>query len=290
MKSSLIRQTIQAGALAAGLASIVSVPGRAQPPALGIAAPAQGAWPQTSMQTGRYFTYAAPTGWTVNEATNGVDLTSPDANEGINFFGLEGSPGASTPRRFIERMVQAAGLRGFTITETVNRPVQNGFETAEFLFSYTDDKGRPCSAWAWSAVNNALGRNNAYGELAWATTDRWTSEQQFLVASARLVSVSNPQQAFQRDQLVRMRVPVGPGSAGGFNHPNTFTPYNNSAAMNRISDRNARARRDDTPLVDPSTGRTYHGTSDTYNYVKGGWVNPQNPTQLLQVVPPGGKP
>ena len=46
-----------------------------------------------------------------------------------------------------------------------------------------------------------------------------------------------------------------------------------------------------TPLVDPSTGRTYQGTWDNYNHVQGGWVNPQDPTQLLKVVrPPGGPP
>ena len=107
------------------------------------------------------------------------------------------------------------------------------------------------------------------------------------MATARLIAVTNPQQAFQRDQLQRAHVPTGPGSAGGFNHPNTFTPYSNQAAMDRISDQGARARRDDYPLVDPSTGTTYHGSSDNYDYVRGGWVNPNDKTQLLKVVPPG---
>ena len=167
------------------------------------------------------------------------------------------------------------------------RPSQNGFDSAEFLFTFIDSQGRSCEAWAWSAVNNSFGRNNAYAEIAWATIEVWPRDAQFLVAAARLVSVSNPEQAFQRDQLMRQNIPAGPGSAGGFNRPNTFTPYSNQAAMDRISDRNARARRDDYPLVDPSTGRSYHGTSATYDYVRGGWVNPQDRTQLLQVVPPG---
>ena len=41
-----------------------------------------------------------------------------------------------------------------------------------------------------------------------------------------------------------------------------------------------------TPLVDPSTGQTYRGTWENFNHVKGGWVNPQDPTQLLKVVRP----
>src|SRR5438874_2216513 len=64
-------------------------------------------------------------------------------------------------------------------------------------------------------------------------------------------------------------------------------PYSNQAAMNRISNRNARPRRDDYPLVDPSTGRTYHGNSYNYEYVRGGWVNPNDSTQLLQITLPG---
>lgn len=221
----------------------------------GIVAPAQGVWPKTALRQGRYFTYA--------------------------------SAGSSSPTQQIENLGQLLGLRSFTVTETRKRPFQNGFDTAELLFSFTDKQGRSCEGWAWSAVNNSFGRNNTYTEIAWTPVAAWRRDAQFMVATARLVSVRNPQQAFQRDQLIRNHIQAGPGSAGGFNHPNTFTPYSNQAAMDRISDRNARARRDDYPLVDPSTGRTYHGSSDNYDYVRGGWVNPNDRTQLLKVVPPG---
>ena len=40
-------------------------------------------------------------------------------------------------------------------------------------------------------------------------------------------------------------------------------------------------------LCDTNTGRTYHGNSYNYDYVRGGWVNPNDHTQLLHVVPPG---
>ncbi len=292
MKTNFFNRTFQAGAaFAAGLACILPVSCFAGPQstgaASGIPAPAQGAWPKTQLQQGRYFSFAAPAGWQVSESTNGVDLMNPDGSQGISFVGLEGTPGSSSPRQQIEKIGQTLRLRSLKVTETRKRPSQNGFDTAEFLFSFTNPKGHPCEAWAWSVVNNAFGRNNTYTEIAWATADVWHRDAQFLVAAARLVSVTNPQQAFQRDQLIRLHIPVGPGSAGGFNHPNTFTPYSNQAAMDRISDRNARARRDDYPLVDPSTGRTYHGTSSNYDYVRGGWVNPNDQTQLLQVVPPG---
>ena len=81
---------------------------------------------------------------------------------------------------------------------------------------------------------------------------------------------------------MRQGVQAGPGSAGGFNHPNTFTPNSNQAAMDRMSDQRARVTRDDTPLVDPSTGAAYHGTSSTYDFVRGGWVNPERSDPIAQ--------
>jgi hypothetical protein len=256
-------------------------------PAQAIPAPEQGAWPKTQLRQGQYFSYPAPVGWQANESTNGVDLGNRDGSEGVSFVGLEGTPGSSSPRQQIEKIGQLLKLRNLVITGMQPRPSQNGFDTAELIFSFSDATGRACQGWAWSAVNNSFGRNNTYTEIVWAIADVWRRDEQFLVATARLISVTNVQQAFQRDQLQRARVPTGPGSAGGFNHPNTFTPYSNQAAMNRISDQGARVRRDDYPLVDPSTGTTYHGSSDTYDYVRGGWVNPNDKTQLLKVVPPG---
>lgn len=248
-------------------------------------------WPKINIQYGRYFSYPVPLGWVQQESTNGVDVTDPQEFAGYNFVGLEGTPGSITPRGHIERVLGWAKATNVRIVSTTNRPTQNGFETAEFIFSYVNGKGIPMTGWAWTAVNNSFGRNNTYCELAWATNALWAVDQQFLVGAARLVQITNVQQAFQRDQLIRAGTPAGPGSAGGFNHPNTFTPYSNQAAMDRISANRAISNRGVTPLVDPSTGRSYTGTWDSYNQVQGGWVNPQDPTQLLTVVrPPGGPP
>ena len=251
-----------------------------------IPAPAQGAWPKAEPRQGRYFAFVAPVGWNVTEVPNGIDVMNPRENEGINFIGLEGSPGYATPRERIEFLFQQLKVRSFTITAMIERPSQNGFDTSEFLYSYVDVQGRAGMGWAWAAVNNSFGFNNFYGEIAWANADLWPRDAQFMVAAARLVRVTNPEQAFLRDQLIRNHAQVGPGSAGGFNHPNTFTPYSNQAAMDRISAQRSNTMRDDYPLVDPSTGRTYHGSSSNYDYVRGGWVNPVDRTQLLQPVKP----
>jgi len=286
--NALLPSAILTAAMFGGEAPAAGFPG---PPSAGapgeIPAPAQGAWPRMTVHQGRYFSFAAPQGWTTNETTNGVDVQSPDGREGFNFAGLEGSPGSSTPKLQVEKVGQAGHLRDLHLRQLHIRPTQHGFETAEFLISFTNPKGERCEGWAWCAVNNSFGHNNFYIAIAAAATDLWQRDSQFLTAAARLINVTNPRQAFQRDQLIRLRISVGPGSAGGFNHPNTFTPYSNQAAMDRIHARNDRARRDDYPLVDPSTGRTYHGTSANYDYVRGGWVNPYDTTQLLQVVPPG---
>ena len=138
-------------------------------------------------------------------------------------------------------------------------------------------------------MNNSFGRNNSYTEIAWATVEAWQRDAQFLVAMARLVTVTNPQQAFQRDQLARLHIPTGPGSAGGFNHPNTFTPYSNQAAIDRISERNARApARSVIRSCDPSTGRPTRAPRATMTTCgEAGSMQRIDPTQLLQVVPPG---
>lgn len=250
------------------------------------AKPPAGVWPKMIMQQGRYFSYPRPAGWTHNESTNGIDVIDSLERSGYNFVGLEGTPGSTTPRQHVEWVVRMARGSNFRLVSTTNRPTQNGFETAEFIFTFVNYKGLPMTAWAWSAVNNSFGRNNTYCEIAFATNDLWADHQQFLVAAARLVQITNVQQAFRRDELIRMGTPSGPGSSGGFNHPNTFTPYSDQAAKDRMSAQRSVTIRGVTPLVDPSTGQTYRGTWDNYDHVKGGWVNPQDPTQLLKVVRP----
>ena len=228
-----------------------------------------------TVRRGQYFAYPAPAGWQTTENANSVLLVNPDGSEALAFAGLEGTPGSSSPRRQFELLLSLSKMRNVVVSDERRRPFQNGFDTTEFLLTFTDEKGRACKGWVWTAVNNSYSRNNTYRAIAWATGNVWPRDAQFLVAMARLIKVINPEQAFQRDQLIRNNIAVGPGSAGGFNHPNTFTPNSNQAAMDRISDRNARARRDDYPLVDSSTGTAYHGNSNNYDYVRGGWPNPK---------------
>ena len=291
MKSIDRIHSLGAAALAAFVFCVAPSPGAAgqtaHGPALELPAPGKSAWPTAIPRQGSYFSFAVPDGWRVTETPNAVDITNPDGAENISFGGLEGTPGTSSPKRQVEKIGQAIGARNLRILQTVRRPFQHGFDTAQYVYSFTASRGQQCEGWAWCSVNNSLGRNNSYVHIAFATIDRWRQNAQFLAATARVISVINPRQAFMRDQLIRLNIPVGPGSAGGFNHPNTFTPYSNQAAMDRISDRNARVRRDDYPLVDPSTGRTYHGNTYNFDYVRGGWVNPNDHTRLLQVVPPG---
>jgi hypothetical protein len=272
-----------------GLIPATSIVAQGGTGAVAIPAPAQGAWPKATIRQGQYFSWAEPVGWKVNESTNGVDIVNAaDSKQAIAVYGLEGTPGSTTTRKNFEWVTGVLKMQHVYVSHVEDRPSQHGFEMAEFFFTFTDQYGTPCQGWAWTSVNNTGGRSNTYGGYAFAPVADWARDAQFMVAMARMVTVSNPVRAFQRDQLIRNNVATGPGSAGGFNHPNTFTPYSNSAAMSRISDVRARSFRDDYPLVDPSTGRTYHGSSDNYDYVRGGWVNPVDRTQLLKVVPPGG--
>jgi len=241
------------------------------------------------MRTGQYFAFPEPVGWKVTESTNGVDIGSnANSKQQIAVFGLEGSRGSTNPRAQFERFAEILKMQHVYVSHVEERPSQHGFDMSEFHFTFNDQYGTPSQGWAWMSVNNSMGYNNIYGGYAIAPVADWARDAQFMVAMTRLVSVSNPVRAFQRDQLIRNNVATGPGSAGGYNHPNTFTPYNNSAAMSRISANRANTYRDSYPLTDPSTGRNFTGTSSNYDYVRGGWVNPNDHTQLLKPVTPGG--
>lgn len=254
-----------------------------------IPVPAQGTWPTATMRQGQYFSWAEPVGWKVTESTNGVDIVNAtNSKQAIAVYGLEGTPGSTNTRKNFEWITGILKMQHVYVSHVEDRPSQHGFDMSEFFFTFNDQYGTPSQGWAWTSVNNAGGRNNTYGGYAYAPVADWARDAQFMVAMARMVSVSNPVRAFQRDQLIRNNVATGPGSAGGYNHPNTFTPYNNSAAMNRISANRANTFRDSYPLTDPSTGRSYTGNSSNYDYVRGGWVNPQDRTQLLKPVTPGG--
>src|SRR5205823_2447026 len=113
-------------------------------PASEIPAPGQSIWPTTFPQQGRYFSFAAPAGWHVTETPNGVDIANPDGAEAISFGGLEGTPGTSSPQRQMEKIGQALRARNLRIVQTLRRPSQHGFDTAEFVYSYTDSRGQQC--------------------------------------------------------------------------------------------------------------------------------------------------
>ncbi len=52
-------------------------------------------------QQGRYFQFALPAGWQVQENTNGVCLTAPDGAASIMSVGLVGMLQAYTPDQFM---------------------------------------------------------------------------------------------------------------------------------------------------------------------------------------------
>ena len=164
------------------------------------------------MRTGQYFAFPEPVGWKVTESTNGVDIGSnANSKQQIAVFGLEGSRGSTNTRKHFELITGVLKMQHLYVEHLEDRPSQHGFDMAEFHFTFNDQYGTPCEGWAWTSVNNTGGRNNTYGGYAYAPVADWARDAQFMVAMARMVSVSNPARAFQRDQLVRNNVATGPG-------------------------------------------------------------------------------
>jgi hypothetical protein len=249
-------------------------------PALAAAASGR---PVLEQHQGRFFRWAAPKGWSMQETTNGVDLGAPDGKTLVSSALLVGGYGQMTPRNFL-----AATLRQVNpsaqIVGAQRLPNQPGilapWVVEDFAITATA-QGVPLRAQATVGVSEAYGRYSAVIMLYQAPAATWPQARLWLPAVAQSIVVINPRQVAGQDRVVLPR-----------NNPLDNSGLIESWRQKGLSeDRISQARREGTMgytrLEDPQTGRRYNMPLEAYDGTVGGYRNPVRPNELLRKLPSG---
>ena len=252
-------------------------------PASAADAPALSSRPVLEQHQGRYFRWAAPRGWSMNETTNGVDLSAPDGKTVVSSALLVGGFGQMTPRGFIGATLRQLNPSA-QIVGTQRLPNQPGilapWIVEDFAITATV-QGVPVRAQATVGVSAAYGRYSAAVMMYQAPVASWPQARLWLPAVAQSITVTNPRQVAGQDQVMLPR-----------NNPLDNSGLIESWRQKGLSeDRISQGRREGTMgytrMQDPQTGRRYNVPLEAYDGTVGGYRNPVRPTELLRKLPPG---
>ena len=264
-------------AAAVCLATLLAAPARAAD------APVLSSRPVLEQHQGRYFRWAAPRGWSMNETTNGVDLGAPDGKTVVSSALLVGGFGQMTPRGFIGATLRQLNPSA-QIVGTQRLPNQPGilapWIVEDFAITATV-QGAPVRAQATVGVSAAYGRYSAAVMMYQAPVASWPQARLWLPAVAQSITVTNPRQVAGQDQVMLPR-----------NNPLDNSGLIESWRQKGLSeDRISQGRREGTMgytrMQDPQTGRRYNVPLEAYDGTVGGYRNPMRPNELLRKLPPG---
>jgi hypothetical protein len=128
-----------------------------------------------------------------------------------------------------------------------------------------------------SGVANYYTMNDALVIGFWSPQEEFLQSRSWLASIAESIILTDPNQAFGNSQLVHPR-----------NNPNT----SGDAIIQTWEDSNrsrddamqdwADTMRGHEPTFDPTTGTSYSSPLNTWDDTRGGYVNPNRPTELLQ--------
>ena len=235
-----------------------------------------------SLQTyqGRYFKWAAPVGWTHSETSSGVTLYSPDGKHSAGFAALMRSRGSQTPQSFIKFIFsKVPDYKNPKILSTKNLPSrQVGYQKWQWIevtISYTD-KGLPVTGLWQVGVTNYYGMNDAAVLFYRSANNSVKEGQAFLPQIAKSITITNTTEFAGNNTIIHPK-----------NNPNTTgdmlmkTWENKNKSFDEAMRKDTNARRGYEPAYDPQTGQRYNPTFDQWNAAKGGYVNPNRPTELL---------
>lgn len=242
--------------------------------------------PVLETRQGRYFRFSVPKGWTENETTNGVDLTSPDGKTGISSFLLMGAFGNATPRDFLAQRLQALGLpdaRIETVRPLPDVPLGPGLPVwkvieAEVTLTY---QGVPSRATVVCGVIQGAGQYCATVSAYQAPAGSWEKVRTWLPVVARSVVITNPREVAGLDRVQLPR-----------NNPLDDSAIKSVWKEKGVSgDRMSQASREGTMgyerMASPTTGRKYELPLERHDPAAGGYRNPDRPEEILVRPPPG---
>ena len=176
-------------------------------PAAAADAPAPSSRPVLEQYQGRYFRWATPRGWSMNETTNGVDLNAPDGKTFVSSALLVGGFGRMTPRGFLGATLRQVNPSA-QIVEAQRLPSQPGilapWIVEDFAITATV-QGVPVRAQATVGVSEAYGRYSAVVMMYQAPVASWPQARLWLPAVAQSITVTNPRQVARQDQVMLPR-------------------------------------------------------------------------------------
>lgn len=245
-------------------------------------------------QQGRYWKWAAPEGWRHSESIAGVTLTSPDGKYEAALAGLMRSQGHTTPRAFLQRMLGMAysKVKIVAVRQLPNQKM--GYQTWNWIEADVTaaGKGGYQMKGVWRCgVANYYNLNDALINGWWAPASSFQQSKTNLDPIAKSIILTNPNEAFGNNQLVHPSTSSGAGLAK--NNPNTTgdmimkTWENKNKSQDEAMRKDTNVRRGYEPAYDPSTGQQYNPSLSNWDATKGGYVNPNRPTELLNCGNPG---
>ncbi len=269
----------------------VSAPPAPAPRAAAPAKPATGTAvvrPAMVWTTGRYFRWAAPAGWTSEEGTNGVTVTSPDGRMLATSAMLLRSPGSSAPQAFLLGVLPLAGTKNVKVLSAADQPdiaepvTGMTWKVREIDLAATPSDGREVKARYTVGVVNRYGVSYDALVVGFHTPPGdFDGAANWLTHVAQSISVVNARGVAGNDTLIPVR-----------NHPLDNSGLIESWRQKGLSeDRIAKGQREGMMgyerMQDSSTGATYDMPLESYDAGRGGYVNPVRPTELLDPADPG---
>jgi hypothetical protein len=138
------------------------------------------------------------------------------------------------------------------------------------------DKGLPVTGNFKVGVSNNYGQNDAVIVGFRAANQDYQQAKSFLPVIAKSIVLTNGNSAFGNNTIKNPK-----------NNPNTAHDSIIAAGQykNKAQDRSnqnwSNSMRGSQPTYDPATGQTYTSQHSAWNAAKGGYVNPNRPTELL---------
>jgi hypothetical protein len=231
-------------------------------------------------QQGRYFKWTAPAGWRVSETNSGVTLTSPDGRYSASLAALMRSRGNRAPKDFLAFILKSVpDYRNARIISIRNLPSQRtSYQTWNFIeseVSYTD-RGLPVTGIYKVGVANYYNMNDAMIVGFRAANQDYQQAKSFMPMIAKSIVLTNANTAFGNNTLISPK-----------NNPNTAhdTIVKAGQYKNQVQDKSmqkwSNAMRGNEPTYDPATGQRYSSQHSTWDAARGGYVNPNRTTELL---------
>ena len=243
--------------------------------------------PPLVMQTGQYFRWVMPAGWTHNETASGVDMTSPNGKTSASATVLVGSRGQTDPWSFLAGVLPGIGAHDIKRLDTQNLPPQRSgypgidWQIKEFEVTFTDSSGSARHADFICGICNAYGGYSAIIQSFSTTGDEFEHGKTWLPLLAKSVTAFDPRKTAYQDRVLPAR-----------NHPLDNSALMESWREKRLSqDRISQAQREGMMgyerTVSPTTGTHYNMPLETYDGTAGGYRNPDHPEELLKKAQPG---